>query len=179
MVERYCNLLKCFLLHKDIRIVFFVEILVGTTNYSRNIDFVTRRECVFQYSAVCEALETGTYKCRTFSRLHMLKTYYSINIIIEIDTESVFQICCCCHLDYCIIFVYVFVQATKIYIFSEYLNVLRFFCITKYIFVALDSKSTYQNIVHLTKSASPIVDKFAKSLFLLFSHIGFFVDFDE
>ena len=62
-------------MHHHIVFAFFVQELIRTSFDTGRVDFNSRGECVFKYTAGFYVSQLGSHECRTFTGFYMLKLY--------------------------------------------------------------------------------------------------------
>ena len=92
------DLLEGFGVHHDVVVAFHVEELVGTALDAHGVDFDAGGEGVFDDAAGFDVLEFGAHEGGSFTGFDVLELHDAIEIVLEDDAKSVFEISCCCHL---------------------------------------------------------------------------------
>lgn len=77
--------------------VVFVQELVLTTLDLHFYDLVTRRESVFEDASGSTAFKLRANESSSFSRFYVLKFNDSVDVIVELHTESILNVGRTCH----------------------------------------------------------------------------------
>ena len=86
------NLLIGFLIHEDVVITLFIEILVGATLYADILKFLTDIEAAFQNTAIDNILKFNTHNGVTFSGFYMQEFDYEIQTTVHTDAHAVLNV---------------------------------------------------------------------------------------
>ena len=84
-------------MHKHVHITLFVQIGVGTALDADDVDLGTRRKSVLEHTARFHVTHLGTHESGTLAGFDVKEFYDSVNVVVEIDAQPIFNISCCCH----------------------------------------------------------------------------------
>ena len=84
-------------MHEDVHVALFVEVGVGTALDADDVDLGTAGEGVLEHAAGLHAAHLGTHEGCALAGFHMEEFYDGVDVVVEIDTKSVFNISRCCH----------------------------------------------------------------------------------
>ena len=90
MADRH--LLESLLVHKDIVLTLFVEVLVWTTLNAYILEFLTDVEAALQYATINYIFELNTHNGVTLTWLNVQEVNYKIQTAVHADTYAVLYI---------------------------------------------------------------------------------------
>ena len=88
--DRY--LLESLLVHEDIVLTLFVEVLIWTALYANILEFLTDIEATLQYATIYYIFEFHTHNGVTLSWLNVQEVNYEIQTAVHADTYTVLYI---------------------------------------------------------------------------------------
>ena len=86
------HLLKSLLVHKDIVLTLFVEVLIWTALYAYILEFLTDVETALQNAAIYYIFELNTHDGVTFTWLNVQEVDYEIQTAIHADANTVLNV---------------------------------------------------------------------------------------
>jgi len=92
------NLLVGLGVHENVHIALFIEVGVGATLDADDVNLGAAGECVLEDTAGLDAAHFGADKGGTLAGFYMKELYDGVDVVVEINTESVLDISGCCHI---------------------------------------------------------------------------------
>ena len=86
------HLLESLVVHEDVILTFFVQILVRTALYAYILQFLTDVETALQNATVHYIFKFNTHNCVTLTRLHVEELNYEIQTAVHTDTYAVLNV---------------------------------------------------------------------------------------
>jgi hypothetical protein len=86
------HLLESLLVHKDVILTLFVEVLVWTALNANILEFLTNVETALQYAAINYIFELNTHNGVTLTWLNMQEVDYKIQTAIHADTYAILNV---------------------------------------------------------------------------------------
>ena len=86
------HLLKSLLVHEDIILTLFVEVLIWTALYAYILEFLTDVETALQNAAIYYIFELNTHDGVTFTWLNVQEVDYEIQTAIHADANTVLNV---------------------------------------------------------------------------------------
>ena len=91
------NLLVGFGVHEDVHVAFFVEVGVGAAFDAHDVDFGTAGEGVLEHASCFDVAHLGAHEGGTFAGFDVKELNDAVDVVVEVDAKSVFDVGCCCH----------------------------------------------------------------------------------
>jgi hypothetical protein len=80
------------LVHEDIVLTLFVEVLIWTALYAYILEFLTDVETALQYATIYYIFELNTHNGVTFTWLNVQEVDYEIQTAIHADANTVLNV---------------------------------------------------------------------------------------
>lgn len=84
-------------MHEDLHVAFGVEVGVGAAFYANDVNLGARGEGVFEHASGFDVAHLGANEGGAFAGFDVEEFNDGVDVVIEIDAESVFNVSCCCH----------------------------------------------------------------------------------